>query len=129
MIDLQVNGYAGLDVNGPELSTSVIHELVRTEARCGVTGFCPTVVTASEDRITHALAVIAAARNEDKWTRHAVLGVHVEGPYLSAENGPRGAHDPAQLRTPSIDEFERWQAAAGAAAAHRHPCAGTSRCR
>jgi N-acetylglucosamine-6-phosphate deacetylase len=112
MIDLQVNGYAGLDVNAAELTTSVIHELVRTEARCGVTGFCPTLVTAAEDRITRALAVIAAARNEDEWTRHAVLGVHVEGPYLSAESGPRGAHDATQLRTPSIEEFERWQSAA-----------------
>lgn len=112
MIDLQVNGYAGLDVNAAELTTSVIHELVRTEARCGVTGFCPTLVTAAEERITHALAVIAAARNEDEWTRHAVPGVHVEGPYLSAENGPRGAHDATQLRTPSTEEFGRWQTAA-----------------
>jgi N-acetylglucosamine-6-phosphate deacetylase len=112
MIDLQVNGYAGLDVNAAALSTSVIHELVRAEARRGVTGFCPTVVTAAEDRITHALAVIAAARNEDEWTRHAVLGVHVEGPYLSAEDGPRGAHDATQLRAPSVEEFERWQTAA-----------------
>jgi N-acetylglucosamine-6-phosphate deacetylase len=112
LIDMQVNGYAGLDVNGATLTTSVIHELVRAESRCGVTGLCPTVVTASEERITQTLAVIAAARSEDEWTRHAVLGVHVEGPYLSAENGPRGAHDLAQLRAPSVDEFERWQSAA-----------------
>jgi N-acetylglucosamine-6-phosphate deacetylase len=112
MIDLQVNGYAGLDVNAAELSTSVIHELVRAEARCGVTAFCPTLVTAAEDQVTHALAVIAAARKEDEWTRHAVPGVHVEGPYLSAEDGPRGAHDVTQLRAPSIKEFERWQTAA-----------------
>jgi N-acetylglucosamine-6-phosphate deacetylase len=112
MLDLQVNGYAGLDVNDAELTTAVIHELVRAEARCGVTAFCPTVVTAAEDRIAHALAVIAAARAEDDWTSHAVLGVHVEGPYLSAENGPRGAHDVTQLRAPSIDEFRRWQIAA-----------------
>ena len=115
MIDLQVNGYAGLDVNAAQLSTSVIHELVRAEARCGVTGFCPTVVTAAEERITHALAVIAAARGEDEWTRHAVLGVHVEGPHLSAEDGPRGAHDVRQLRAPSVAEFERWQTAADGA--------------
>jgi N-acetylglucosamine-6-phosphate deacetylase len=113
LLDLQVNGYAGLDVNDPQLSTSTIHELVRAESRCGVTGFCPTVVTADEEGITHALAVIAAARAEDDWTRHAVLGVHVEGPYLSADDGPRGAHDAAQLRPPSIEEFRRWQAAAG----------------
>lgn len=116
MIDLQVNGYAGLDVNAVELTTSVIHELVRAEARCGVTGFCPTVVTAAEDRITQALAVIAAARNEDAWTRHAVLGVHIEGPYLSAADGPRGAHDATWLRTPSVAEFERWQTAGDDAA-------------
>lgn len=112
LIDLQVNGYGGLDVNGAQLTTSVIHDLVRAESRCGVTGFCPTVVTASEERITQALAVVAAARNEEASTRHAVLGVHVEGPYLSAENGPRGAHDVAQLRPASVDEFERWQTAA-----------------
>ena len=111
MIDLQVNGYAGLDVNAAELTTSVIHDLVRAEARCGVTGFCPTVVTAGEERMTHALAVIAAACDEDEWTRHAVLGVHVEGPYLCAEDGPRGAHDATQLRAPNVAEFGHWQAA------------------
>src|SRR5262249_47553221 len=101
MIDLQVNGYAGLDVTAAELTRSVMHDLVRAEARCGVTAFCPTVVTAGEERIMHALAAIAAACDEDEWTRHPVLGVHVEGPYLCAEDGPRGAHDATQLRAPS----------------------------
>jgi N-acetylglucosamine-6-phosphate deacetylase len=115
LIDLQVNGLLGLDVNAADLTTDVIHDLVRAEARCGVTGFCPTLVTAAEDRLSHALAVIARARQEDGRTRHAVLGVHVEGPYLCAEDGPRGAHDPAALRVPSTEEFDRWQRAAGGA--------------
>ena len=43
--------------------------------------------------------------------RHAIPCVHVEGPYLSPEDGPRGAHDVAALRLPDLAELERWQRA------------------
>src|SRR5699024_8697142 len=75
----------------------------------------PTVITASEEKILHVLSVIAAARREDPLLAHSLAGVHVEGPSLAAEDGPRGAHDRAQLRDPDIAELDRWQRAADGA--------------
>jgi hypothetical protein len=108
MVDIQVNGYAGLDVNAEHLTTDVVHDLVRAQWAQGVTAFLPTLITAPPDHIVAALRVIAQARSEDSMTRHSVPGVHVEGPYLSRDDGPRGAHDPAHIRTPDLAELARW---------------------
>jgi len=43
----------------------------------------------------------------------AIPGIHVEGPYISSEDGPRGAHPRAHVRPPDWDEFQRLQDAAG----------------
>ena len=42
-----------------------------------------------------------------------VAGIHVEGPHIAPEDGPRGAHPAADVRAPSVAEFDRWQQAAG----------------
>jgi N-acetylglucosamine-6-phosphate deacetylase len=110
-VDLQVNGYGGLDFNSDDLDAGQVTELVARQWGQGVTCFCPTLVSASEERITGALAVIAEARRADPLVRHAIPCVHVEGPYLSPEDGPRGAHDVAALRPPDPAELERWQRA------------------
>ena len=109
LLDLQVNGYRGFDVNEPGLDVAMFQELCHALVQRGVTGFCPTVITASPERIEHALRTVAEARDADPVVRHTVLGVHVEGPYLSAEDGARGAHDADQIRDPDFREFERWQ--------------------
>nr|WP_281353671.1 amidohydrolase family protein [Phytoactinopolyspora mesophila] len=108
MVDLQVNGYAGLDMNAENLTTDVVHELVRAQWQRGVTAFLPTLITAPPERITAALRVVARARAEDPMTRHSVPGVHIEGPYLSIDDGPRGAHEAAHIRPPDPDELARW---------------------
>jgi N-acetylglucosamine-6-phosphate deacetylase len=40
-------------------------------------------------------------------------GFHVEGPHISPDDGPRGAHPRRWVRKPDVDEFHRWQEAAG----------------
>lgn len=57
--------------------------------------------------------MIAAARESDPLVKHAIPALHVEGPYLAPEDGPRGAHDAGHLRDPSVAEFGRWQEASG----------------
>jgi N-acetylglucosamine-6-phosphate deacetylase len=79
----------------------------------GVTCFIPTIITATEDRICHALNVIQRARESDVKTFAAIPFVHMEGPYISPFDGFRGAHPKDAVRTPSIAEFDRWQSAAG----------------
>lgn len=113
LIDIQVNGCANIDVNAPDVSADSIAALVRAQWERGVVRFCPTVITASEERIVHALRAIADARESDSLVRQAIPCAHVEGPYLSYEEGPRGAHDRTQVRAADVDEFARWQDASG----------------
>jgi N-acetylglucosamine-6-phosphate deacetylase len=113
LVDLQVNGFAGLDVNGRDVTAETVVELGRALAAAGTTTFAPTVITASEDDIVDSLRAIAAAREADPVTRDAIPFVHVEGPHLSPEDGPRGVHPVEHIRPPDAEEFLRWERASG----------------
>src|SRR5690625_4611531 len=112
LIDLQVNGYAGHDVNADDVDVETLANLTHALWAQGVTTYLPNVITASEEKITHVLAVIAAARRSDPLLAHSIAGIHVEGPSLAADDGPRGAHDARCLGDPDIAELESWQRAA-----------------
>ncbi|MBC7705643.1 MAG: amidohydrolase family protein [Rhodoferax sp.] len=111
LIDLQVNGFAGHDLNGGSLTVQTVHDLALAMLACGVTTFLPTLITASEARLTQALAVLARARRALPLVARMVPYVHVEGPAIAPEDGPRGAHPAAHVRAPDLQEFHRWQAA------------------
>lgn len=113
LIDLQVNGYLGLDLNGPDLTAETVSKLVRVMLATGVTTFLPTLITASEEALVRRLASIAEARDRDTIAAACIPFVHVEGPSISARDGYRGAHPLEWVRPPSIAEFDRWQAACG----------------
>ncbi len=113
LVDLQVNGYGGLDLNGPDLSIDLIDRLTASLAALGTTTFQPTIITASEAAITRALVVIAEARRKLPRVRAAIPAVHVEGPHISPLDGARGAHPLDHVRPPDADEFARWQEACG----------------
>lgn len=110
-IDLQVNGYRGHDINADDVDADVVIALTRTLQSTGVTTFLPTIITASEDKIIRALGAIAQARKASPMVARAIPFVHLEGPFISAEDGPRGAHTKEQVRPASLAEFHRWQAA------------------
>jgi N-acetylglucosamine-6-phosphate deacetylase len=112
-IDLQVNGYGGDDVNADEVDAGVIHSLTKKMIATGVTTYLPTIITASEEKITEALRVVAEARRSSKLVADAVPYVHVEGPNISPIEGYRGAHPHEHIRPPSLAEFARWQQASG----------------
>jgi N-acetylglucosamine-6-phosphate deacetylase len=114
LIDLQVNGYGGVDLNRPGFSEADVVRLAALLAATGTTSWVPTLITASEADIVAGLRTIAAARREDASVRHSVPFVHVEGPHISPEGGPRGAHPREHVRAPDLAEFDRWQAACGA---------------
>lgn len=113
LVDLQVNGVAGFDVNAAEVSVATVEGMVEAMLARGVTCFLPTLITASEEFLCHALSVISEARQLSARTAAAIPCVHLEGPHISARDGYRGAHPAAAVRPPSIAEFERWQAASG----------------
>jgi N-acetylglucosamine-6-phosphate deacetylase len=113
LIDLQVNGFHGFDVNAADVRPETIISLVHSLNRIGVTTVVPTIVTAAEERICAALVAVRDARVADPWVAHSVPYVHVEGPFLSSEEGPRGAHDLTWVRPADIGELRRWQKASG----------------
>lgn len=110
-IDLQVNGFAGVDYNSPGSSHQAIGESLRAMFATGVTRCLPTIITSSPDNIAGALRNLARARQALP-EGPAMEGFHVEGPHISPDDGPRGAHPARWVRPPDIEEFHRWQDAA-----------------
>ena len=113
LVDLQVNGFAGHDVNAPDVDEATVTALVRSLHRAGVTTVVPTVISAPEERIVAALSAIARARAADPLVAHAIPYAHLEGPFLSVEDGPRGAHDRRHVRPADLGELRRWGDLAG----------------
>lgn len=110
-IDLQVNGVAGVDYNDPAASHAEIARSIDALFSTGVTRFFPTIITGPEEKIVSCLKNLTAAR-ETLENGAAMEAFHIEGPHISAEDGPRGAHPRQWVRPPDIDEFHRWQDAA-----------------
>ena len=111
-IDLQVNGFAGVDYNHPRTPHEEIARSLHAQFATGVTRLYPTVITGAPAEMLECLRNLAAAR-ESLPEGHAMDGFHVEGPHISPEDGPRGAHPRQWVRPPDLDEFHRWQDAAG----------------
>jgi N-acetylglucosamine-6-phosphate deacetylase len=106
-IDIQVNGFAGVDFNNPSASQPEIDHAIRTIAATGVTRCLPTVITGSPDDMLACLRNLRMAQK----TLPPIAGFHVEGPHIGIEDGPRGAHPARWVRPPDIAEFRRWQEA------------------
>ncbi len=111
-IDLQVNGFAGVDYNSPTATPEQIGHSIREMFRTGVTRFFPTVITASPSATIAALRNLAQAKEQIP-EGPAMEAFHLEGPYISPDDGPRGAHPAPWVRPPDLDEFRRFQDAAG----------------
>ena len=113
LIDLQVNGFGGLDFNDGMVTPARVAALTLMMAGLGVTTYLPTLITASRASLLSALATIAAARRQDPLCARMIPFVHVEGPFLAPEDGPRGAHPREHIRSPDLDEVEEWQRVSG----------------
>jgi N-acetylglucosamine-6-phosphate deacetylase len=110
-IDLQVNGFAGVDYNSPLATQEEIARSIRVILQTGVTRFYPTVITGSPQDMLGAFSNLAKAK-EAMWEGAAMEAFHLEGPYISPDDGPRGAHPVRWVRSPDSDEFQRFQEAA-----------------
>lgn len=113
LVDLQVNGYRGQEFNDFELTPDKVREVSVAMDADGVTSYCPTMTTHSFEMLSHALRILNEARESFPEVAARVPGFHLEGPYLSAADGPRGAHPREHCRPPDWDEFQRLQEAAG----------------
>ena len=107
--DPQVNGFAGVDFNGKGLTPEGIQRAAQCLALSGVTRFLPTLITATHEKIERQLKILKGALEKYSLLRRMIPGIHLEGPYISPEDGPRGAHPREAVRPPDWDEFERFQ--------------------
>ena len=111
-VDLQVNGYLGVDFSSSSLTADDCHRLTEALLRAGTVAYCATLITSEPEVYRRNLPVLARAMDEPG-VKGRMLGIHLEGPYLSPEEGARGAHCAARMKRPSRDEFDRFQDWAG----------------
>lgn len=112
-VDLQVNGYAGQEFSSLTLTPEAVAVIVRQHWAFGVTALCPTLTTQSFECLVHGLRAVDFACQHFADIAHCVVGIHLEGPYISSEDGPRGAHPREHCRRPTWEEFQHLQEAAG----------------
>ncbi len=113
LTDLQVNGFRDIDLNAPDLSVASLEQLTRELWSVGVTSFLPTLITNHPAATEAALRTIRRACETSRVVRQAVAGIHLEGPFISPEDGPRGAHPKAHVRAPDGALLEAFREASG----------------
>jgi N-acetylglucosamine-6-phosphate deacetylase len=113
LIDNQINGYANVDFSGTALTASGIVDAAKAIWRSGVTTFLPTLITGSHENLVRNFGVLNEALILDSRLAGSVPGYHLEGPYISPDDGYRGCHPVQHVRKPLWDEFIEYQRAAG----------------
>lgn len=113
LMDPQINGYDGYWFSDRRLTTEKVIGGLRPYFKFGVTRLFPTLVTAARETLLHGFGVVRKACEQEPWLNRMVAGLHLEGPYMSGEDGPRGAHPRQHIRPADWDEFLELQDASG----------------
>jgi len=111
--DLQVNGYAGVDFNGDDLTPEQLHEACRRMRADGVQQALATIITDELDAMTRRLQRLVECCAADSLTADVIVGIHVEGPFISPEPGYVGAHPAQAVRPATRDAAARLIEAGG----------------
>ena len=115
-VDLQVNGYAGVDFNRDGLEADDLHRVCERLDADGVGGFLATIITDDLDAMCRRLSALASLRERDPLAKRLIAGLHIEGPFLNEQDGYRGAHPRDAIRPADLDSMARLlDAAAGLA--------------
>ncbi|MFL6279861.1 MAG: N-acetylglucosamine-6-phosphate deacetylase [Vicinamibacterales bacterium] len=114
--DLQVNGYGGVDFNQDELDADQLHRACERLEADRVAGFLATIITDDLPAMCRRLLRLTTLRAADPLAQRLIAGVHIEGPFLSASDGYRGAHPLDAIRPADTDSMARLlEAASGLA--------------
>ena len=109
-VDLQVNGFVGVDFSSPELTDESFIHACRTLLERGTAAFLPTIITSPLEVYAHNLPILARGIALPEFTGR-LPGIHLEGPFISPQPGAVGAHNPAWVRPPDLDllqQLYRW---------------------
>ncbi len=113
LFDLQVNGFAGVDFQQPDLTLADLRRAVAALRAHETHRILLTLITDDIDALCRKFERMETARRADAVIAETVCGYHLEGPWLSAEPGYCGAHPPEKMRAPKLADFQRLQDAAG----------------
>lgn len=111
--DLQVNGRWGVSFSDPTITPEQVARIAYAQAALGTARFCPTLITASREATLAGVSAIASACDNDSELNRRILGIHLEGPWISPLEGYRGAHPRDHVRNPDWSEFQEYQRASG----------------
>jgi len=100
-VDLQVNGYMGVDFSDPSLTENSFVKVCDALLDQGTSAFLPTMITSSLEDYAHNLPIIASVIHRTDY-HGRLLGVHLEGPFISRQPGAVGAHDPKYVQKPDV---------------------------
>ena len=104
--DLQVNGYAGVDFNSDNVSADDLHRVCESLKADKVLGFLPTIITEHLPIMARRLENLARLREADSLAKALIRGFHIEGPFLSPQDGYRGAHPADAIRAANVDDMK-----------------------
>jgi len=105
-VDLQVNGYKGVHFSDINLTRDDFVMACRGVFEAGTTAFLPTMITSPKEVYEHNLPIMATVLQEAEF-RGNLLGFHIEGPFISAQEGARGAHDAPWISKPNVDYLKQ----------------------
>jgi len=104
-VDLQVNGYKGVNFSDQNLKVEDVLYVNRELLKKGTIGYCPTLISSPLKIYERNLPIIAEAAQIEEGAE--ILGVHLEGPFIDPSDGARGIHQRKHIKSPSISLFEK----------------------
>ena len=113
LVDLQINGFSGVDFNKHPITEESFMHLIKELAKLGVLTFYPTIITNSKETTLAILENINRLCLKNSIIDSFVGGIHLEGPFLSTDKEACGAHDPMFIQQPNWSLFKRFQDASG----------------
>lgn len=112
-VDLQVNGYGGVDFNSDDLSAEELQRACLALRADGVAAILATIITEDIAVMCRRLNRLVMLRDGDPLARQIIAGIHIEGPFLNETDGYRGAHPADAIRPADVDLMQRLLDAAG----------------
>lgn len=110
LLDLQVNGFAGVDFNDTGLTPAALDRALEAMLATGVTHCLPTIITAAEADLAARFAALDRAVAQSRLGPLMVPGYHLEGPFLNPAPGFSGCHPAAAMTAPDAALVERIEA-------------------
>lgn len=106
LIDTQVNGYIGVSFSEESLTVEDVKKVTKALWKLGVTSYFPTIITSPKERTIKNVEIISKA-SEDPEIASCIPGIHLEGPFISSEDGYRGAHNKDWVLEPDLEFLKK----------------------